>query len=89
VSIVGFLVDHRFSSQVLLLQDVLTFHSAIALCYSQQFLALSSCVPSPKNCVVCEDALKVLFPIIIGYVLNQSSGHWLLPDALHIIISTC
>lgn len=65
------MVNHRFVSWVLLFHDVLTFWSAIALCYNQQSMVLKSCVPSLRIWDVYEVVAKVLSPIIIGCVLNR------------------
>jgi hypothetical protein len=58
-------------SWVLLFEDVLTFRSAIALCYNQQSMVLQSCAPSLRIWDVYEVVAKILSPIIIGCVLNQ------------------
>lgn len=65
-----FLIDYKFVSWVLLFKDVLTFESAIALCYNRQFMVLQSCAPSLRIWDVYEVVAKVLSPIIIGCVLN-------------------
>ncbi len=39
--------------------------------------------------VVVEVVIKVLLPIMIGFVLNQSREHWLLGKALQFIIVAC
>lgn len=49
-------------------------------------MTLQSHVPSPRIWDVCEVVVKVLSPIVNGYVLDQSQGHWLLLDALQFII---
>jgi hypothetical protein len=51
-------------------------------------MALQSCVQSPRIWVICEVVVKVLSLIIIGFVLNQSQGYWLFPNALQFVIST-
>jgi len=86
--LIGFL--NRFASHFLLFQDALTYWHVIVLCYSQQTMALQSCIPSLRNWVVCEVVVKMLSLIVISYVLNQSCKHWLLGDALQFIITkTC
>lgn len=59
------------------------------LCYSQEFMALQSCVLSLQIWVVCEVVVQALSLIMSGCVMNQSCGHWLLSNALQFIISTC
>jgi hypothetical protein len=44
---------------------------------------------SSRIWVVCEDMVKALFPIATICVLKQIHEHWLLPNALQFIISTC
>jgi hypothetical protein len=39
-------------------------------------VALWSCVPFLNIWDVCEQVVKVLSPIIFGYVLNHNCGHW-------------
>jgi hypothetical protein len=72
------IIDDRFAHQVLFFQDILIFQSAIALCYNTQFMALQSCVLSPRIQVVCEAMVKFLSLIVNSCVLNQNQGHWLL-----------
>jgi hypothetical protein len=69
-----FLMGHnyKFANQVLLIKDVLIFHSTIVLCYFQQIMALQSHVPSPRTWVVCELAIKMLAPIITRCVTNKN-----------------
>jgi hypothetical protein len=86
--LIGFL--NRFASHFLLFQDALTYWHVIALCHSQQTMALQSCIPSLRTWVVCEMVVKMLSLIVISCVLNQSRKHWLLGDALQFIITkTC
>jgi hypothetical protein len=63
-------IDYKFVSWLLLFEDVLTFRSAIALCYNRQSMVLQSCAPSLRIWDVYEVVGKVLSPIIIGCVLN-------------------
>jgi hypothetical protein len=44
---------------------------------------------SSRIWVLCEAMVKALFPIATICVLNQIHEHWLLPNALEFIISTC
>ncbi len=44
---------------------------------------------SSRIWVLCEAMVKALFPIATICVLNQIHEHWLLPNALQFIISTC
>jgi len=52
-------------------------------------MTLQSHVPFPRIWDVCEVVVKVLSPIVNGYVLDQSRKHWLLLDALLFTILTC
>lgn len=74
-----FAINCRFVNFVLLLQD--------ALCYNQLSMALQSCVPSPKTWAMYQTIVKILSPIVISYVLNQSCKHWLLGYALNFVIA--
>jgi hypothetical protein len=51
-------------------------------------MALQNHVHSPKMWAICEVVMIFLSLTIYGCVLNQSSGHLLLVDALQFIIST-
>jgi hypothetical protein len=48
---------------------------------------LQSHISSPRTWAVCEAVVKVLSSIMTFCVLNQSSRHWVLGDALQFIIT--
>ncbi len=77
-----FIIDDKFASQTLFLQDALTFQNAISLFYITLVVALQYRVPSPRIWAIYEAMVKVLSLIMSGCVLNQSRGQWLLLDAL-------
>ncbi len=66
---------YKFANHVLLFQDAFIYQSAIELCYNWQTMTLQSCMPSPKAWAICDVVVKVLSPIVISYVLNQSCEH--------------
>ncbi len=72
----------------MLFQEALQFRATIVLCYSQQIVVkVTGHVPPPLNWHIFQIIVDVLSSIVSACVLNRSRGHWLLFDALNVIIT--
>jgi hypothetical protein len=57
-------------------QKALSFWKAIVFCYSRQIgVKVTSCIPPSPTWHKLQIIEETLSPIIIDYVLNQSTGH--------------
>jgi hypothetical protein len=68
-------------------QEALQFKATIVLCYSSQTtMRVINHVPPPLIWHISQIIVDVLSSIVIACLLNQSCGHWLLSDALNLMI---
>jgi len=79
---------YKFASKIILFQKALQFRVVIVLCYSQQTVVrVIGHVPPTLTWHIYQIIINVLSLVINACVLNQSRGHWLLFDALNVIIT--
>jgi len=72
----------------MLFQEAIQFRATIVLCYNQQItFKVIGHVPPPLNWHISQIIVNVLSLVVSAYVLNQSRGHWLLFDALNVVIT--
>jgi hypothetical protein len=69
-------------------EKILEFKNAIIFCYGKQkFIVLQQIVPKTQAWAITEVIISTLNLVVLTCVMNLSMGHWLLLDALTIIIT--
>jgi hypothetical protein len=73
---------------MIMLKEAFQFLQVIDPCYSKQVnVRVINHAPLLSHDIL-QTIIDILFLIVTIFILNQSKGHWLLSDALHVTIST-
>ncbi len=73
----------RFTNKVIMSEETFEFNNAIIICYCMhKCVVLQQKVHKAQVWAIVEAITFILNHVVFACVINQSTGHWLLFDAL-------
>jgi len=81
-------VKTKFANKVIMFEKTFEFKNAIIHCYGRQkYVVLQQIVLKAQIWAIVKAITSTLNPMVSTFVMNQIRGHWLLSNALIIVIT--